>query len=787
MLKNYLLTTLRNFRKFKVYTFVNIFGLAAGFAGALVIGLWVYQEWSYDRHFDHADRIYRVGVNFMNVGDLAVGPRQFSLFARDFPEVELTARLGGPSEIVLTAGGERFKERRAFYADSSFFRLFSYHFTEGDGAAALDQPNAVVLTKKLAQKYFGDAPAAGKTILIGEGNEAHVVTGVVDTRGLRSHIDADLWLRYNYTKNENWLSASVYNYLRLREGTTAQALAARLDELIENHVYPSLPIAIPYQEWRNSDGAYRFLPMAITDIYLGSEFRFEPSPVGSRANVYTFAAIAVLIIIIAGVNYINITTARSSIRAREVGVRKTLGSSRARLVAQFLTESVLLCGLALLLAFLLGELFLSAFERATGLKLLESLFITPAQLLVVLVIAISIGIAAGVYPAFYLTAFDTVRVLKGQVHGQSGNRSRFRNALVLLQFTISIGLLVGTGTVFRQLDFMRSHDLGLDKENVLVIKNARLLGNQQQAFKQAMLAHSGVLSASYNKRIPAGTAIWVTAFKTPEMQEALPMQTFHGDVDMITTLGFRIIEGRDFSADLASDSAAVILNQAAVQALGLQEPLGTQLNERWRVIGVVADFNFESLRKAVEPAALTLARDGFRLAIKLNGRQVQDVLQHAETTWAQFVAAEPIDYTFLDQNFAGLLQKEHILSNAVLIFTLLAVLISCLGLYGLSTFLAEQRTKEIGIRKVLGASVASLTALLSRDFVKLVLLANLIAWPVAWLVMNQWLQNFAYRIDVGWWMFALAGGLALVIALATMSTQVVKAALANPVESLRSE
>jgi len=787
MLKTYVSIALRNFRKFKVYSFINVFGLAVGFASALVIGLWVYQEWSTDHHFEHADRIYRVGVNFMNVGDMAVGPVQFNEFVRDFPEIRQTTRLNGPSEIEVHIGEQQFKESRAYYADSTFFDVFSYNFVQGDRTTAMDQPNAMVLTHPLAQKYFGDASAIGKTILIGEEKTPYLVTGVIDVGNHPSHINADLWLHRQYQNNENWLSASVYNYVLLQEGVTPSALADRLDDLIETHVYPSLPISSPYEEWKHSEGAYRFIPIAVPDIYLTSDLKFEPSPVGSKSNVVTFGAIAVLILLIAGVNYINITTARASIRAKEVGVRKTLGGSKGALVAQFLCESVIVSGLALVIAFALSELFLYLFENITGLKLLESLFVTPERLLPVFLIALGIGVAAGLYPAFYLTAFEPMRVLKGQIHSRSGSKSRFRNILVLLQFTIAICLLVGTAVVYKQLEFMRTRDLGLNTENVLVINNAKLLGNQKHAFKQTLSRHSGVVSASYNKRVPAGSSIWVTAFKTAEMQEDLPMQSFHGDYDMIPTLGFRMVEGRNFSRDLASDSSAVILNQSAVQALGLQEPLGSILNDNLRVIGVVADFNFESLRKAIEPVALTLDTDGDRLAVRLQGGNVRDARQYAESVWNEFGMTEPMSSYFLDENFEELLQKERILSKAVLIFTALAIFISCLGLYGLSAYMTEQRTKEVSIRKVFGATVTSVVTLLSRDFLKLVLLANAIAWPIAWYAVNGWLQNFAYRIDLGWSVFLLSALLALGIALVTVSAQAIKAAYTNPAEALHYE
>lgn len=787
MIKNYLKIALRNFLKFKVYSFINVFGLAVGFASALVIGLWVYQEWSYDRHFDHADRIYRVGVNFMNVGEMAVGPPQFNEYARDFPEVAKTARLDGPSEVDIQIGDQSFKEPRVFYADSAFFEVLSYEFIEGSGPSALDEPNVAVLTRDLAQKYFGPEPALGRTILVGEDKEQVVVTGVVDTEGYKSHIQADMWLRYNYERNENWLSAYVYNYLLLKDGFSISNLNNRLTEFIKNRVYPSLSTNMPYEEWVKDEGLYRFIPLPLSEIYLTSNLKFEPAPVGSKTNVMTFGVIALLIILIAGVNYINITTARASIRAKEVGVRKTLGSSKGALMTQFLSESLIVCGLALIIAFGLGELFLRLFEYITGLKLVESIFLAPGEMITVFLVALTIGLIAGIYPAFYLTIFEPVRVLKGQLHSRGGGRSHFRNALVLLQFSIAICLLAGTAFVFQQLKFMRTRDLGLKTENVLVINNAGLLKQQKESFRNDILSHSDVEMASYNRRIPAGSSVWVTSYRTEEMQDGLPMQSFHGDYDMIPTLGFRIIEGRNFSRDLVSDSTAVILNQSAAQALGLQQPIGTILNDRLRVIGIVADFNFESLRKKIEPVALTMYPDGDRLAVKIRGQNSREMMEYAKSLWNKFNVSEPISMYFLDENFEKLLQKDQILSKAVLIFTVLAIFISCLGLYGLSAYMTELRTKEISIRKVFGGSVAGVTAMLSRDFVKLVILANLIAWPIAWFATNSWLQNFAYRIEISWWIFVFAGGLALAIALATVATQAIRAASANPAKALRYE
>lgn len=787
MLKNYIKIAFRNIRKNFSYSFINLFGLAVAFAASLVIGIWVYQEWSYDRHFDNADRIYRVGVDFMNVGDMAVGPRQFSQYAGEFPEVEQTAMLTGSTTQEVYINNRSYSESNVSYADSTFFDVFSYRFLDGDPSSALDQPNTAVLTRQTARKYFGDSQAVGKTIQIGSEKTTYTVTGVVDTGEDRSHMQVEIWLRYRYQDNNNWLSASVYNYVLLKEGISLEQLDSRLTELIKREVYASLPINAPFEEWIKSDGAYQFIAMPITDIYLKSNLKFEPTPGGSESNVNIFSAIAVLIVVIAGINFVNITTARSSIRAREIGVRKTLGSGRTALIMQFLIESVIISVVALVLAFGLGEIFLSVFHKITGLQLLESLFLSVEGLFLIGLIALGFGLLAGIYPAFYLTSIETVRVLKGQLYSGTGNNSYFRNGLVFVQFTISVCLLTGALVIYEQLQFIRSTDLGLNRENVMVITNAGELGDRQNAFKQAVLGTSGVSGASYNDRIPAGNGVLVRGLKTNKMDDFLPMQAFIGDYDMIATLGFQILEGREFLEEVASDTGAVILNQSAVKALGLENPVGETLNESYKVIGVVADFNFESLRKSIEPVALFPKKKGSRLAIKFEDRKAGDLIAGLQQLWKDFGIDSPLNYTFLDQNFEQLLEKDRILAKAVFIFTVLAIIISCLGLYGLSAYITEQRTKEIGIRRVLGARIEQVVVLLNKSFAKPILFSILLAIPTSYILLQEWLNNFAYKIELSIWTFVITCLLTLLIALVTVSWQTISAANMNPVESLKNE
>lgn len=786
MIFNYIKIAVRNIRKNFSYSLINILGLAIGFATTLLIGLWVYQETNYDRHFEDSERIYRVGVNFMNIGDMAVGPVQLTDYVRDFPEVEQTARLSSPFETQLVFENTPYTEPKAFYADSTFFDLFSYRFLEGNPNNALDQPGSLVMTRSVANKLFNGQSALGKLLYVGEERQPYTVTGVVVDPVNKSHIDANIWLRREFQENKNWLSASIYNYVKLNKGFTQADLDKRLNELIETAVYPSLSPSVPFEEWAASEGTYRFVVFPIEDIYLKSNLKFEPLATGSEKNVYIFGSIAVMVLLIASINFVNITTARSSIRAKEVGIRKTLGSGRTALVMQFISESVIISGIAFIFSLGLAELFLSLFQSFTGMELIERLFVDLNQVLIVACIALLVGAAAGFYPALYLTSYRPVSVLKGNIFSGTGEKGLLRNGLVLVQFVISISLIIGTAVIYKQLQFMQTADLGFQKENVLVIRNSQEMAERQQAFKQRLLEHTAVESASYNLRIPAGNSEWVTAVRTPNMEQGYPMHSFHGDYDMVETLGFRIIEGRGFSKDFSSDSTAVILNEKAVQVLGLGEPIGAELNRNLRVIGVVANFNFESLKEEIEPVLLTLREGGERLAVRFKGNQ-NEIVQLVEGTWSEFGIPGSPDYYFLDENFEAMFQKEDLLARAVLLFAILAIFISCLGLYGLSAYVTERRTKEIGVRRVLGADISQIVLMLNMSFTKIVLLAILVAMPIAYVIANRWLQDFAYKSEPGILLFIISGLLALFIAWATVSLQTVKTARMNPVESLRTE
>lgn len=781
MIFNYLKIALRNIRRNFTYSFINIVGLAIGLASAIVIGLWVHQESSYDEQFAHADRIVRVGVSFANIGDMAPGPEQFNEVASNFAGVAKTTSLSAAGPTDITVANQTFKESHVFYADSSFFDVFSYHFMAGVPSTV---PKTAVITKELAGKYFPGGNAVGQTIKVGEEQQAYTVSGIINKVG-RSHIPAEVFLQFEPEDKSNWLSAHYYNYVMLKQGISLADFKNRLQQLVKNTIYPTLNINQSYEEWVKTSSAYEFLPMPITDIYLKSDMRFDLNTGGSQKNVYIFGLVAFFIVIIAGVNFVNITTARSSKRAKEVGIRKTLGGRQWALIGQFLAESVLTTLIALILALGLAELFLAAFEGYTGVELLHSLFDTPMQLLVITAVAVGIGLVAGLYPAFYLSSFRPAAVLMGKL--SLSRNTLFRNGLVVVQFTIAIGLLSCTGLVYQQVMYMQNKDMGLAMKDVVVITNIDQIAGQQEVFKQQLLSQSGVVSASYNRRIPAGNSVLINTYKTPEMQDGLRMQSFEGDYDFVPTMGFQLLKGRNFSRDIAGDTSAVILNEAAVRALGLKQPLGARLNDDVKVIGVVSNFNFESLKHNIEPVAITLGESARSLAVRVNTADISELKARMQTLWQSYDPGEPMDYYFLDQNYARMIAKEKVLARAILLFSVLAIIISCLGLYGLSAYICELRTKEIGVRKVLGATVSDIVVHLTKDFTQPVMIAIVLAVPVAFLTMYSWLQNFAFRIDIDPWVFVISclGGLG--VAWLTVSWQSLKTALMNPVNSLRSE
>ncbi|MEM9996141.1 MAG: ABC transporter permease [Bacteroidota bacterium] len=787
MTKTHLRVAVRTLAKYPAYTLLTVGGLALGIAAAFVLGLYVRQELSHDRHVPNAERTYRVVTDFFEMGGFAVSQTHLAdVLMETVPTVEQATRVQGSGSVtVVHVGAQRYEQADVLLADSAFFDVFGYAFLYGSPDDVLRAPDEVVLREDLARTYFGETDPLGQTLQIGADRIPHRVTGVVAAPPGPSHLDAVLWLPLDQAEpSTNWTSAGAYTYVRLRPDAAQADLDAALDEIERTQAYPTSGFSGTYEEWAASMMAVRLWAQPLRDIHLHSDLNFEAQPGGDPALVYALALIGLFVLVVAGVNYVTLSTARASVRAREVGVKKTVGASRGTLVRQFLTEAIVLGIVAAALAALLAEAMLGAFTYTTGAVLVDGLFAEPRYLLALLGVSVSVGLLAGLYPAVYLSSFRPARILKGT--WTVASNQRLRGALVAGQFAVAVALTASAFVVHQQLSFMRTADKGFTPEGVVVVKTS-ILGTQAEAFRQAVAALPAVQQTAFADRVPTGSSIARMLFQTPAMEEGLTLQRFALDEDAIATLGLRVREGVTFTG-VASDSSAVLLNQAAVRVLGLDDdPLGQDVGGGRRVIGVVDDFHFQSLRDQIEPVALTYAEGGSDLIVRLSAVGGADVLDQLQPLWARFSPDEPLRYAFLDDNFAAFAAHERMLSRAVTFFTLLALGIALLGLFGLVVFTVQRRTKEIGVRKVLGASVADIVRLLTGEFGRLVLLGSVVAVPLAWLGMRRWLDGFAYRIDLGPGLFLAAGFGVLLLALAVVGTQAMRAAAADPVRTLRYE
>ena len=805
MLRNYMIVAVRNLLRHKVYSAINIAGLAIGLACCILILLFVQDELSYDRYHEKAGRIYRFTVEWRNsrtgeTAQAAKGPYRLAEVLRtDFPEVPHIIRFNRQRPLI-GYGDKRFFEGRFFFVDPDVFEVFSFPLIQGDPRTALREPFTVVMTREMARKYFGDEDPMGKVLRYGDNRELKV-TGILGEVPRHSHFQFDFLSSmkvantlFNRIVLENWGENTVYTYLLLSPGVSPAGIERRFPDFIRKHA----------PQWAQGS---RYFLQPLTDIHLHSHTRGEIEPNGDIVYVYAFSAIAVFILLIACINFMNLSTARSASRAREVGMRKVVGANRSQLVQQFLGESVFLSFLALLLAVALVELSLPAFNGFVG-KALDMNYSGNLTAIFGLVgIALFAGVIAGSYPAFFMSAFEPVDVLKGTIKG-GPKGAGFRRVLVAFQFAISVFLIVVTGIIYGQLEHCRNIKLGYDKEHVVVISGIPVsLRQNYEAFKQELLQNLRVVSAAGTSRIPSGqlgSNISTRAEGFPE-EESPSMQTVWVGYDFFETLGMSFAAGRGFSKGAPSDKkAAFVLNEAAVRALGwtpenaIGKRFGSQFIEDWqrgqwvwkdgRVIGVVKDVHFESLREKIVPVVFFIQPNmAGNFLIRVRPDEIPGTLHFLKQKWQEFNPNRPFEYSFLDERFDQLYRTEEKQGQVFGTFALLAIFVACLGLFGLASFATERRTKEIGIRKVLGASVSNIVFLMSKEFVLLVGVANLIAWPVAYYAMNKWLEDFAYRIELGPGVFVLGGILAMVIALATVSAQAIRAARANPVDALRYE
>ncbi|WP_080054686.1 ABC transporter permease [Spirosoma aerolatum] len=813
MLTNYLKIAWRTLQKQRGFAFINIFGLAVGLACCLLITLYVLDELSYDRYNEKADRIYRVQSDIKFGGNdmrFAVSPDPVGpTLKKDYPQVEQYVRLHQRGTWLVKRAGEttNLREDNVTFADSTLFDVFTLPLISGDPKRALAEPNTIVISESAAKRHFGNQNPMGQTLLL-DNRLTFKVSGVMRDMPKNAHFHADLiptMLSDDYPWGQ-WLSNNHYTYILLRTGTDPAAFAKNFDAVIEKYVGPQVQqmIGKSLGEFRKAGNSVRYWLMPLTDIHLYSKQQIELAPNGDIQYVYIFSAVALFILLIACINFMNLATARSANRAREVGVRKVMGSERQQLIGQFMTESVLTSALAMVLAVFIVALALPGFNTISAKELTINQLASSYLLPVLILLPFVVGLVAGSYPAFFLSSFQPIKVLKGGLSalkmGAGFSSASLRSGLVVFQFMMSVILIVGTIIVYRQITFIQTKNVGFNREQVLTINDAYAIGKQAETFKQEVLRLPGVLSGSISGYLPTPSNRNDNAYFAEgqtDMNKGFSMQTWGVDHDYLKTMGMQLVKGREFSRQFGSDSSGIILNEAAIKILGFKDPIGKRVwrfndgegktRKTYTIVGVVKNFHFESLRRNIGALSLVLDSNSGAVSFRLSGADIPALVRQIEAKWKQLAPGQPFSYQFMNQSFDEMYRAEQRVGTIALTFAMLAVLIACLGLFGLAAFMAEQRTKEIGVRKVLGASVTSIVGLLSKDFLKLVLIAILIASPIAWWAMNQWLADFAYKIDIEWWMFALAGLVAVGIALVTVSFQSIKAALMNPVKSLRSE
>jgi putative ABC transport system permease protein len=805
MFKSYLRSAWRNLIKQRSYSLINIAGLSIGITVCFIIVMYVQEELGYDRFNEHAGRIYRVAfranINGGKINEANVMPPVAAAMKKDFPEVEDATRLVARGIAAISYQDKKFKEDRFALIDPNFFNVFTLKFIKGDATSALSQPNYVVISQKTASRIFGNEEAVGKLININNSPEPYQVMGVVENLPENSHYKFDVFgstASLPDSRSDSWLRSDFFTYLLLRQGADAEKLEQKFPAMIEKYMGPQIiqQMGMSLSQFRTKGNELGFTLQPLTAIHLHSHSNFELEPSGNIMYIYVFTAVGIFMLFIACINFINLSTANASKRAKEIGIRKVVGSERKQLVIQFLFESAVLVGITLLVALVLIQLFLPVFnqfydenfELAFDMKVISAL----------LGLGLVVTIGSGLYPALYISSFRPIAVLKGKFN-ESQKSFSVRSVLVVLQFVISVTLIICTLTVQQQMQYVQQKQLGYDKEAVLVVSNSYVLGQNERVFRDVMTKDSRVLRSTISSYKPAGPSGNNNALAYPEGKENQLMKTieYHVDEAYVPTLGMQIVAGRNFSADHPTDSMGLLINETAARSFGWQpnDAVGKMIvrqnshrgtNVPFRVVGVVKDFNFKSLHEPITPLLMTLHPES-GLIFKVNTADIQGLIADMKKQWASFSPEEALDFEFLDDLYNRTYAAEQKTGNILNVFTLVTILVACLGLFGLATYIAEQRTKEIGVRKVLGASVLQITGMLSAHLLRLVFIAGVIAFPVSYFVMTRWLENFAYRISFQWEVLAIAMIGALLVALITVSFQTVRAAQANPVKTLRSE
>ncbi len=792
--KNYLTIAFRNLWRHKGFSFLNIMGLAVGMTACFLIFLYVSFETSYDNFHSKSDRIYRVVTDTKTPTETieqshTTTPIGINL-KRDFPEVQQQVRLE-EDEFLVRKGDLKFQEQRTVMADSTLFDVFDFPLIAGNQKTALVEPMSIVMSESSVLKYFGNTEALGHQILLTGAAIPATVTGIMKNIPGNSQIQADIFVSLSSykqiygtpTTDSEWTNHNNYTYLLLKPNTNAADLEKKFPAFMELH-HGAQAKQLQMQDYLSLE--------PLRDVYLKS--KREGFVTGSITNVYIFSVIAAFILMIACINFVNLTTARSAERAKEVGIRKVVGAAKYQLARQFIGESVLICLIAFLLSVVLCALSLPHFNQLAGKVISQSIFTNPTHILSLWLLSLAIGVVAGLYPSLVLSSFRPISVLKGRfATGTSG--LLLRKGLVVFQFTISIALIAGTVVVYSQLSYMRNRELGFSKDQEVIINTN--FDKNKDVFKESLASIPSVISTSYSSGVPGSSpnsAYSLLENKKGEMQKT-NIDLYFVDFDYIDQYQLKIISGRSFSRAFTTDSTkSMLINETAVKMLGYassKDAVGRNFDQwgrQGKIIGVLKDFHYKSLQQPIQPLAMRIETFGFNaISIKVAAANLPATLKSIESKWNQAIPNRPFEYIFLDDYFNKQYGTQENFGNLFFNFSVLAIFISCLGLLALSSYSTMQRTKEIGVRKVLGASVSNIVTLLSGDFIKLVLIAFLIASPVAWLTMHKWLEGFAYPIDISWKVFVLSGLAAVVIAFLTISFQAVKAAIINPITSLRTE
>jgi len=810
MFKNHLKIAWRSLKKQPFFTFLNTFGLAIGMAGGLLISLYIYDELSYDKMFPDANRIHRINADIKFGGEITeaaeVSAPMAAAIKNDFQQVELTIRFrnNGSMLVKKSESNLTIKELNTSFVDDTFFDMFGLKLLYGDETTALKEPNTLILTKTAAERHFGALEPLGKTLTL-DNTDTYTVTGILEdppkNSFMRDHTVFMAMSGLEDASNNQWGSHNYATFIKLIPNAKIADFQAPLQSMFETYMIPWVQEFMPGITLENflASGNYlNYSTIGLPDIHLYSSRTAEFSPNSDIQNVYILSFIALFLIVLASVNFMNLSTAHSMKRAKEVGIRKTLGSNKTGLIRQFLTESGMIAFISLLLAILLAAIAMPLFNDLSG-KELSIPFTNPFFWVLLVSATLFLGLLSGSYPAFFMSRFVPVKVLKGGGQGSVGG-SKIRNSLVVFQFAISVFLVISTLVVFQQLQYIQSKELGYTKDRILIVEDVNAAGDKKLSLKNEVRRLSMVQDVTLSSFFPTPSARSDSSFfeeGITDQEKAIQMQQWGVDYDYMSTLDLEIIAGRNFDKNRSADSLGTIINESALAVMGIEpeEALGKRLAydftkeeiTYYTVIGVVKNFHFESLRENISALSLIIGDFSSSMAIKLNKGNFANSIAQVEETWNKVAPGQPFSYYFMDEAFNNTYQAEQRLGRIFIIFTILSILIACLGLFGLAAFNAQKRTKEIGIRKVLGASVGQITYRLTTDFLKMVGIAILIAIPIGWFAMNEWLQDFTYRIEISWWVFILAAFMAIGIAILTVSYQSIKAAIVNPVKSLRSE